>query len=273
MSIITLTTDFGLTDVYVGAMKGAVLSVNPRAILVDLSHRIRPHDIRQGAYQLSASFGFFPPGTVHLAVVDPGVGSTRAILAGQFCGQFFVAPDNGLLTMVHHKCVPEKLVKVEKEAFSRSSISPTFHGRDIMAPVAAHLSLGVELDQLGPPVDTQAITMLDIERCQLSGSKGLSGTVIDIDRFGNIITNIDQDALSLLNAPSKANLEIKVGPQRILGLLDYYTQVAPQTLLALVGSSGFLEIALTQGHAARFLGAQMGMAIGVGVRKGSDENG
>ena len=266
MSIITLTTDFGLADVYVGAMKGAILSVNPGATLVDLSHQIHPHDIRQGAYHLSASVDFFPAGTVHLAVVDPGVGSTRAILAAQLGGQMFVAPDNGLLTLVLKKYTPQHFVKVENEVLFRSPVSPTFHVRDIMAPVAAHLSLGFKLGQLGPPVDPQAITLLDIERCQLSERNHLCGSAIHIDHFGNIISNIDKSALAMLDTPATTRLEILVGGQRISGLLERYSQAEPQALLAIVGSSGFLEIALNQGNAARLLNARLGMAIEVAVR-------
>ena len=273
MPSITLTTDFGLADGYVGAMKGAILNINPQVTLVDLSHHIRPHDIQHGAYILSAAIGYFPPGTIHLAVVDPGVGSDRAILAGEFGGQLIVAPDNGLLTLVLQKTAPLNLVRVENQAFFRSSISPTFHGRDIMAPVAAHLSLGVGLDQLGPSLEIQAVTLLDIDRCRLKGGKILSGAVVHVDHFGNLITNIDHDALALLDAPSRASLVIRVGRRKISGLVDCYSQVESQTLLATVGSGGFLEVALNQGHAASFLNARIGMTVEVTVRRSRDENG
>lgn len=258
MAMITLLTDFGLHDEYAGVMKGVALSINPQAQIVDLCHHVGPGDVLAGALMLAASAPFFPPGTVHVAVVDPGVGTARKILAASVGGSVFLAPDNGLLTLVLDSQKPLALVSVENSAFFLKNVSATFHGRDIFAPVAARLSLGLPLAMLGPALDPGQVARLDIPRPRAVEDGGLCGEVLAVDRFGNLMTNIPgQEAQKLLeNGP-----EILVAGKAAAGLYRTYGQAPSQTLIALVGSRGFLEIAVAGGNAGQALGAGRGTQV------------
>ena len=266
--MITLTTDFGTRESYVAEMKGVALQINPQATFLDISHDIEPQNVAQGAFVLGAAYGAFPRGTIHVAVVDPGVGTARhAILLVTQQG-FFLAPDNGLLTYVLRDTpeyqeisrghsfpelmdVPVPLgwtcFSLTKRSFWRQPVSNTFHGRDIFAPVAAHLSLGVSPRQLGEPV--RSLKCLCIPHPQQIGNT-ISGHVIHIDHFGNLITTIDGEALS------KDGVQVEVKGRRIEGVSKSYAEKAG--LLAIVGSRGSLEIAFRNGNAARELNARMG---------------
>jgi len=265
-AIITLTTDLGLTDAYVAAMKGVILSINPEAKLVDICHTIKPQNIPQAAFVLGTAYQYFPQKTIHVAIVDPGVGTERRAIILRTPGADFVAPDNGVLSYVIQDCsakpvksdvtlqqIELEAVAITKPQFWRSPVSPTFHGRDIFAPVAARLSLGI------PPIDFgEAITSLEMLPlpCPYRATDGsLVGHIIHIDNFGNLITDIKKDDIP---QPKRA-ITIEVGNQSISGLSLTYAE--SEGLLALVGSSGYLEISLREGNASAFLDAEIGNEV------------
>jgi len=264
MSVITLLTDFGLDDEYVGAMKGVILSVNPSANIVDITHRIDPHDLISTAYLIRSYYNFFPKGTVHVIIVDPGVGSDRAILAVKMYGHVFLAPDNGVLTLLLKACSIMSAVYVENKEYCLKSISRTFHGRDIFAPVGAHLSRGAVLTDLGSTVDKAQMTLLEISGPSISEKGELEGSVISIDRFGNLITNIDSEILEKFcqSDPGKKPGVI-VRKYKVLGLFDSYTSVKPGDSLGIIGSRDLLEIAVNKGSAEHLFSAANGDVVKV----------
>jgi S-adenosylmethionine hydrolase len=264
MSIITLLTDFGLDDEYVGVMKGVILSVNPLAGIVDITHRVDPQDLISTAYLIKSYFQFFPEGTVHIVVVDPGVGSDRPIIAAEICGHIFLSPDNGALTLLFKECSVQSIVYVENKKYFLNPISRTFHGRDIFAPVGAYLSSGVGLTDLGRPVDRDQITLLNINRPCISEKGELEGVIISIDRFGNLITDIDSVIFEKFckSDPGK-NPMIFIGKHKVNGLFDSYASVKPRDSLGIIGSRGLLEIAINQGSAERFFSAIKGDIVKV----------
>ena len=246
--IITLITDFGLADPYVGIMKGVILGLNPNAKLIDITHELTPGDIIGAAMALKDSFAYFPEGTVHIVVVDPGVGTDRRPLAFLTDRYFFVAPDNGVLWPI----ISENkgtVIHLSNPSFFRHPISNTFHGRDIFAPVAAHISAGIDPLRMGKVINDPI--RLTIPRPIQEGNL-LKGQVVRIDRFGNLITNIDEKALKEFLGSS--DCIVKVGPIQIYGISSTYADVPIQKELALVGSSGFLEISVNQGRADARLG-------------------
>ncbi len=264
--IITLTTDFGLADPYVASMKGVILSLNPEAIIVDLSHAVRRQRIQQGAFLLETALPYFPSGAIHLAVVDPGVGTERAAIALQTPSGSFVGPDNGVLSAAlpgetrnrageasGRVRLPEDAVGVAltNRRYQRQPVSDTLHGRDIFAPASTHLSLGVPLLELGEAVEE--ITVLPPFRARRGSDGSLAGRVIHIDVFGNLISDVRGDDL-----PSR-QVTVEIRGRRITGVQRTYAE--GQGLTALVGSSGFLEIALESGSAAVELGADIGEPV------------
>jgi len=296
-----LTTDFGLTDAYVAAMKGVILGINPEAKLIDICHTIEPQNIPQAAFVLSTAYQFFPPKTIHVVVVDPGVGTERRAIILRTPAADFIAPDNGVLSYVIQQFIKGRLkgrspfknysspsplkergtegvrlinslqqvelepgleaVALTKPQFWRSSVSPTFHGRDIFAPVAARLSLGF------PPIDFgEAITsvaMLPLPRPHQTPDGSLVGHILHIDSFGNLITNIKSDDLP----QKKQVITIKVGNELIYGLSRTYAEGSG--LLALIGSSGYLEISLKGGSAHALLNADVGNEVR--IRQGDSQ--
>lgn len=268
-SIITLTTDFGTEDPYVGIMKGVILGLSPQASLVDLTHAVGPQQVLQGSFLLGTAYRYFPPGTIHLAVVDPGVGTGRRALAVQGGGYYFVAPDNGLLSHVlwelglrsrsrGKRPVPTNVgpgvtaVSLTNPRFWLHPVSSTFHGRDIFAPVGAHLSLGIGLEELGDEVSSLLLYPLSRRQRQRDGT--LLGQVLHIDHFGNLITDIKGEDL-----PGDP-LSIVVGGRTIHGLSPSYAAgtVHEPSLLAMVGSAGYLEVSARNGSAAALLGVGPG---------------
>lgn len=249
-AIITLLTDFGHRDAYVGSMKGVILGRNPWVQLVDLSHEVPPQDIVFGALVLQSAWRYFPPGTIHLAVVDPGVGSRRRLLAAAVGEHFLVGPDNGLFSLIFAAEPPHTLVSLENPHFFLPQVSATFHGRDILAPVAAHLSLGVPLPEFGPELSEPV--RLDLPAPQFTES-AVTGQVIAVDHFGNLITNIPLRQLHAWRQGRAARLW--VGDHPIPHWATTYSEVPTGELLALAGSHGYLEIACREGKAARVLGA------------------
>ncbi|MGD8369229.1 MAG: SAM-dependent chlorinase/fluorinase [Desulfobacterales bacterium] len=264
MSVISLLTDFGTDDEYVGLVKAVIYGIAPHAVIVDLCHRLDPHDIPAAALLLAHAWPYFPEGSVHVTVVDPGVGSRREILAVQRSGHLFVAPDNGVLTPIFDGAATARIVKVRNRSFFRNTISRTFHGRDIFAPVAAHLSLGVELDRLGPPADGAGLCRIQLPAPQVSDRRELVGAVVWIDRFGNLITNIAAELIDRLESSGRRRrLSIEAGGRRLFGIADSYARVEPGEPLAIIGSRGTLEIAVNCGNAADFFGCRRGDPVRV----------
>lgn len=259
--LITLTTDFGLAGPYVAAMKGVILSINPAATIVDVSHAVRPQDVRGGALLLADVVHWYPAGAIHVAVVDPGVGTARRIVAFEAAGQRFVGPDNGLFSRITAVVQPERIVAVENSRYRLAPTSATFHGRDIMAPAAAHLSLGVDLEALGPRLES--IAALDWPEPEAQGDR-LLGQIESIDAFGNLITNVRAGHLAALGS---GRLTIACDGAAVERLLHTYGEGAAGELVALVGSSGRLELAVVGGSAAARLNAQVGDEVAVRLAK------
>lgn len=252
--VITLTTDFGEIDAYVAAMKGVILGICPAARLVDVSHAVRPQALAEGAYLLSAAAPYFPAGTVHLAVVDPGVGTARRAVAVSTRRAVYVAPDNGLLALALAGDPPQQAVHLTNPRYHLSPASATFHGRDILAPVAAHLACGVPLEELGENIDLETLHGLELSIVRLEGSGPWPVQVIHLDRFGNVITNLYlPDRL-----PAATDLVVTARGRPIAGLRRTFADVLPGELLAYRGSSGYLELALRGGHAAALLELDLG---------------
>lgn len=258
-TIITLTTDFGTADWFVGAMKGAILSVAPRATIVDLCHGVPGGDLRAGALALWAAFRHFPRGTIHVVVVDPGVGSSRAGLAVRTADYLFVGPDNGVLSLALAEQRVRAAHRLTNERFFRQPVSRTFHGRDVFGPVAAHLARGVPLRSLGPKQSDWV--RLPWPRPVREGEE-LRGEVVYVDRFGNAITNLGESVLAELGTEWR-ELRCDVGRRRRLPFASHYQEVASGEAAAVVGSSGLLEIAVNGGSAARRLGLRVGALVRV----------
>jgi len=253
--LITLLTDFGQQDGYVGAMKGVMLGLHPAAKLIDLSHEVAPQNVYAGAFLLQAHYRYFPPGTVHLVVVDPGVGSERAALACYANQHFFVAPDNGLLDFC--RALPDlQAVQLTQRQYWRETISSTFHGRDIFAPVAAHLAAGVPLNNLGETTVLQR--KLPPQMCRMVGIT-LRGEVVYCDRFGNLISNISRQALQ--EFADGQSVTIYLAGHLIGGLSQTYAEAPPHSPLALIGSFDFLEIGINLGSAQRHFAARQATPI------------
>jgi S-adenosylmethionine hydrolase len=273
-SIITLTTDFGYDDAYVAAVKGAILSINPEANIIDISHSIKPQNILQAAFILSVAYRYFPKQTIHMAIVDPGVGTERQGIILKTPSAIFVAPDNGILSYiiddlfsVESRSLTEQTHDLKEIVFKkgleaaaitdprfwRHPVSPTFHGRDIFAPVAAGLSLGISPYEFGEKINS--LHVLSIPKPSLDSEGNLVGRVLHVDHFGTLITNIKSNDL-----PGK-DVMIEVAGYCIQGISDYYAQ--KEGVMAIVGSSGYLEVSLRDGSACEFLGVIVGDEIKV----------
>jgi S-adenosylmethionine hydrolase len=256
--VIALLTDFGTRDHYVACMKGVILQINPKAIIVDITHEIKPQDILHGAFVLRQSVPWFPAKTIFVAVVDPTVGTNRRVLAARYNDRYVLAPDNGLLTFLHRDATLQTIRSVENHQYFAAQVSRTFHGRDIFAPVAAHLSKGVSLDHLGPVVDRMEV--LNLNRCHVHPDGTIDGEVVLIDHFGNLITNIGVTDLSAANT-RRHHLQVTVG-QRVIGPLHVsYADVPSGQAVALLGSSQVLEIGINGGDAAKTLGIARGEPV------------
>lgn len=261
-AIVALLTDFGNSDHYVGAMKGAILSVCPDAVLVDIAHELPPHDVPAAAFALAAAHATFPAGTVFVAVVDPGVGSGRRGLALDAGGYRFVAPDNGLLGLVLALHPDHALHALANPRLFRPRVSATFHARDVFGPVAAHLAMGLDVEHVGPPVvDPVALALHPVSQV---GPREWEAAVIHVDRFGNLTTNMAEAELDRIAHSTGADGEVTVEIEgAILPLAHAYSDVPPGEACALVGSSGLLEVAVNQGNASRLLGAVRGAPVRV----------
>jgi hypothetical protein len=253
---VTLTTDFGEGSSYVAALKGVLLSINPAARLVDLSHRVPPQDLRHAAFFLADCLPYFPPASIHVVVVDPGVGTDRALLHVEAGGHQLLAPDNGCWTLAADRLGGvTRARRLSEPRFWRQPVSATFHGRDILAPVAARLSLGLAADELGPLVSDWVRLPLPVPTLT---DERLSGEVVFVDPFGNLLTNIPASALaSFTGAP----LRVHVGPHSVTRFVRTYGDAEPGAVVALASSSGRLEVAVAQGNAARALGLGVGAPV------------
>jgi S-adenosylmethionine hydrolase len=258
--ILTLTTDFGAEGPYVAAMKGIILGLAPGTQLVDVSHSIAPQNILEGAFVLAAIVDAFPKGTVHLAVIDPGVGTDRRLIAAAIADQWFVLPDNGLISGLLRDRRPREVREITNPAICRPIVSATFHGRDILAPAAAHLLLGRDPVELGPARE-KWITLRNFE--PQVDNHGILGEVLFRDAFGNLITNITADRIA--SAPPET-WTIEIAGARISGLCRTYGDRPQGTLIALINSTGWIEVAVVNGDAARQL--TVGPGATVWVRKG-----
>lgn len=258
MRVITLLTDFGLEDGYVAAMKGVIAGVAPEARLVDITHLVPPQDVAFGRFRLLTTAPFFPAGTIHLAVVDPGVGTARrAVAIRTTSGACLVGPDNGLLSGVLEADPPVVLVELTEPGFWRTPApSATFHGRDVFAPVAGHLARGVSLESLGTPLRPDALVKLKLERWTQSAHTA-EGAVQAVDRFGNVVSNVPGTVL-----PDGGAWSASIAGRTLPGHRTY-GDVPPGEPLALVGSHGFVEVAVHRGDARSMLGARVGDRVQV----------
>lgn len=254
-SIITLTTDFGLSDHFVGTMKGVILRIHPAAQLVDLTHLVSPFEITEGAFVLAEAYRFFPKKTVHLVVVDPGVGTLRRPIVAEAAGQFFVAPDNGVLTMIYSR-EQHKVRAVTANRFFLKPVSDTFHGRDVFAPVAAHLAKGTPPARFGKAITDYC--RLRFEKPVRTGKRVWQGAVIKIDAFGNLITNFH---ISEFPAVQTRLFELTAGQQRVPKLLRTFAEGSLGEVVLVVGSSGYLELVSNQGSAAKMTGCGVGAPV------------
>jgi S-adenosylmethionine hydrolase len=253
--VITLLTDFGLSDPFVGMMKGVIAGICPDSQVIDLTHDVPAQDVACGAFFLERAFRYFPAGTVHLAVVDPGVGTARAPVALDAHGHFFVGPDNGLLSLVAQRA---RAVRLARRAFFLPQVSNTFHGRDLFAPVAAHLARGVPLSSFGPP--KQTLIKLAWPRPKKTRT-GLSAEVVSVDRFGNLITNIEPAHWKALKRP-----RLSLGAFECDELSTSYGAASPRALVAVFGGYGLLEIAARNASAAELLRVERGARVKVSER-------
>ncbi len=258
--VISLTTDFGLTDPYVASMKGVILSINPAAKIIDISHHIEAGSIAQAAIIIREAYPFFPEGTIHVAVVDPGVGGKRRPILVKIKKHVFVGPDNGLFWPIIETHAHVDIFQLTESRYFLDNISHTFHGRDIFAPVAAHLSCGVAPRKMGPMISDPV--KLEYPGPKLTGDV-LSGQVIRVDQFGNLLTNIRREDLARFSGTGKPI--IRLGKLIIEGVRKTYGEVSAGEPLALIGSSGYLEIAVNQGRASDVSGLNREDIVGMEI--------
>lgn len=247
MGIITLTTDFGYDDHYAGVMKGVIAGINPSAVVIDITHGIESYNAPEAAFKLYASYSYFPKGAIHVAVVDPGVGSVRKAIAAEAGGYRFVGPDNGIFSLIFDERGVNGIVEITNPAFVLPNVSSTFHGRDIFAPAAAHLSKGMALSDLGEGL--RSYERLDIPRPEEDGG-AVTGKAVYADRFGNLVTNIPGSVIT-------GAARVCVGDMTIKQTSVSYADGNEGELLAIIGSSGFLEISLNKGSALEFFGGKL----------------
>lgn len=253
--IITLTTDFGLADHFTGVMKGVILGIAPESRIVDITHETRAYDIDEAAFTIAQSYRYFPPKTVHVVVVDPGVGTMRRPILVEAADQFFVGPDNGVFAFILSQ-EKNKVRAISNAKYFLQPVSSTFHGRDVFAPVAAHLASGVSPARIGKPIDDY------LRPCSVkpdrTARRGWTGSILRVDRFGNAITNfLASDFPRALEGP----FEMSVGLQEVSRLAKNYEQFGIGELFVIVGSSGYLEVSAGQASAARILGVGVGAPV------------
>lgn len=258
--IITLTTDFGTNDHFVGAVKGVILDIVPEAAIVDVSHAVQAFDVLDGALTISQTYSYFPTGTVHMVVVDPGVGTARRPIIASSDGYHFVAPDNGVLSMVYAREERIHVRHITAEHYFRQPVSNTFHARDVFAPVAAYLAKLVDSHKFGDEIEDYV--RFAAPKPKPAGDNRLRGVVLKVDRFGNLVTNITpEDAPELFNA--KSAFKIVVGNKEITDLRTAYAEGAPGEVFGVLGSMGYLEIVANRAAAAQITGAGKGSEVSI----------
>jgi S-adenosylmethionine hydrolase len=253
--IITLTTDFGFSDHFVGVMKGVILGIQPAAQLVDISHGVQPYDIADGAFTIAQAYRYFPKKTVHVVVVDPGVGSARRPLLAEMAGQYFVAPDNGVLSLILAR-EKTKVRHITNQQYFLHPVSRTFHGRDVFSPVAAHLASGISPAQFGRRIEDYIRASFD--EPTPTAKHVWRGAILKTDHFGNLATNFHVDQFPTVRTQAFA---LNVGLQIITRLALTFSECAAGELFVVVGSSGYLEVAASQGSAAKALGCGAGSPV------------
>jgi S-adenosylmethionine hydrolase len=261
--MITLTTDFGLTEHYVGAMKGVIYSINPTVQLVDITNAIQSFDILDGAIAISQAYSYFPKDTVHIVVVDPGVGGTRRPIIANVGQYLFVAPDNGVLSLVYEREERVAVRHITSDHYFHQPVSNTFHGRDIFAPVAAYLSKGVDAAKFGEEI-TDFVRFV-APRPKASATNQWKGIVLKTDKFGNLVTNITPKDIPQIFDGSSNAFKITVGKAEVTKLCSSYSQGTQGELFAILGSAGFLEISANKAAASRVAGADKGSEVGVTI--------
>jgi S-adenosylmethionine hydrolase len=257
--VITLTTDFGLNDHFVGTVKGVILDIIPDVELVDICHSVQAFDVLDGALTLAQAYSYFPNGTVHLVVIDPGVGSQRRPIVVTTERHHFVAPDNGVLSLMYDREQRLHVRHVTAEHYYRQPVSNTFHARDIFAPVAAYLAKGVDPDKFGQEISD--FVRFNAPKPKPAEGNALRGVVLKVDRFGNLITNITPQDAPALFAERSAPFKINVGKREITEIQTNYAQGAPGDVFGILGSMGYLEIAANRGSAAQIVGAGKGADV------------
>ena len=258
--IITLTTDFGTNDHFVGAMKGVILDITPDAQIVDISHAVQAFDVLDGALAISQAYSYFPNGTVHVVVVDPGVGTARRPILASSDGYHFVAPDNGVLSMVYAREERIHVRHITSEHYFRVPVSNTFHGRDIFAPVAAYLAKQVDSHKFGD--DIEDYVKFAAPRPKAAGENRMRGVVLKIDRFGNLISNVTPEDVPALFAES-AKFKIVVGSREVTDIRKTFSEGAPGEVFGVIGSMGYLEIVSNRASAAQITGAGKGSEVSI----------
>ena len=253
--LITLTTDFGQADHFAGTVKGVILSIAPRARIVDITHEIAPFEVNEGAFVIAQAWRYFPKGAIHVVVVDPGVGSARRPILAEAAGHYFIAPDNGVLSMIYDTARHEVRV-ISNPKLMRKEVSRTFHGRDVFAPAAAHLARGVPPARFGKTIRDYVRSFL-IKPTRLSRTVW-GGTILKVDRFGNLITNLHIDEFQDVKTRP---VELRVGLVQVRRLALNYAETALGEVFAIVGSSGYLEVAANQASAAKVLGCGAGAPL------------
>jgi S-adenosylmethionine hydrolase len=261
--IITLTTDFGTSDHYAGTMQGVILGIAPSAHIVDISHDVQPFEITDGAFTIAEAYPYFPKKTIHVVVVDPGVGSTRRPLLAEMGGQYFIAPDNGVLSMIFRREEARGQVRgqakvrhITNDRYFLKPLSRTFHGRDVFAPVAAHLASGVPPAKFGKRIEDHL--RLTFQQPFRTGKHAWTGSILKVDRFGNLITNLHIDEFP--NIKTRA-FGLNAGLQTVSRFALTFAECPPGEIFVLVGSSGYLEVATNQGSAAKALGCGAGSPV------------
>lgn len=265
-TIVSLTTDFGNKDPFAGSVKGAILKVNPESRIVDISHEVSPQDIWEAAFILKSAYNYFPKGTIHLAVVDPGVGSGRRPIIVVTESYYFVGPDNGIFSLVYREAERMRVHHITASHYYLPSPGPTFHGRDIFAPVAAWLAKGIPSGNFGEVIEDYVKLNVPVPQ---KSPNGIDGHVIHIDRFGNLITNITfKDIQTLLPEGASAGLiSISTAGKEIKGLKNFYAESAPGEAGAIINSSGYLEIFLYKQNARTALSIKRGEAVKLTLRR------
>lgn len=257
--IITFTTDFGLAEHYVGAMKGVIYSIHPSAQLVDVTNSVQSFDVLDGAIAISQSYSYFPPDSIHLVVVDPGVGGARRPLVARIGQHFFVGPDNGVFSLVYDREEGISVRHITAEHYFRQPVSNTFHGRDIFAPVAAYISKGVELGKFGDEITDYV--RFAAPKPKPAGANAWKALVLKVDKFGNLITNVMPKDVPQLFEPSAPPFKIAVGKAEVTKMQANYADGAQGEIFCILGSAGFLEISANRNSAARLTEANKGSEV------------